>query len=809
MKYNRATRSIETSVRSLCAIAAKRGDLDTRRRRNDADRPTGGEIHRRLQSEAGGRYTPEVTLTNTVLFDGIYYTVSGRADGVIRSEKRICVDEIKSVSGYEFTLTPSFSHLAQLKCYAYFLCSSEYLDAIRGRITYYNVDNEKIKYFYYEFTRCELEEFYLGLIEEISVFARLLVDREVEILPRLKSAVFPYNELREGQEMMIRECYGAIKRGQRLFVEAPTGTGKTISSLYPAVRAVGEGLADRVFYLTAKASTRREAYAACGKLFSSGAKIRSVILNSKESLCQCPSKALGYTKKNTCNPDDCPFARGYYDKVNDALRELLVAYNGYPAGTVLEIAKKYGICPYELSLDLSEYCDVIICDYNYAFDPSVYLRRYFGDGGRKEKYVFLIDEAHNLADRAREMYSATVKLSDVAPLLGEAEESDGELMGILVPLVCEIEKAKRLCRDSLIKASDGTEMGFYMNDSPLPNFLEGLERFRRDCDKYLRQNPESVFYDKAYELVSVVKKFICVSEFFDKGFLSYVEVLGGDVTVKTFCLDPSRLMRVLLRRSVASALFSATLTPTEYFCDVLGCADEGITVSLPSPFDASAMLVAVADFVSVRLEDREDSISKYVSVIAATVSAKAGNYMVYFPSYGCLERVHKAFSKKYPKVRTVVQSRGMGFKEREAFLGAFKADEGHLRVGFCVLGGAFSEGVDLPGSRLIGAIIFGVGLPALSNEKNIIRDYFDGEGEGGRGYDYAYTFPGMNNVLQAAGRVIRTEGDRGVVVLADDRYALPLYKELFPEHWKNVRYARNTLSLAEMNKNFWKSQGNV
>ena len=809
MKYNRYTHSIETSVRSLCAIAAKRGDLDTRRRKTDADAPTGGEIHRRLQTEAGGKYSPEVTLTSTVLFDGIYYTVSGRADGIIRSTPKPCVDEIKSVSGYEFTLSPSFAYLAQLKCYAYFLCVSEYVDEVRGRITYYNRDNGKIKYFYYDFSRRELEEFYLGLIEEISVFARLLIEKEVDILPKLRSAVFPYTELREGQEIMIRECYGAIKRGQRLFVEAPTGTGKTISSLYPSVRAVGEGIADKVFYLTAKASTRREAYAACAKLFSAGAKIRGVVLNSKESMCQCPSKTFGRSKKNTCNPDDCPFAKGYYDKVNKALRELLTAYNGYPAGTVLEVAKKYGICPYELSLDLSEYCDVIICDYNYAFDPSVYLRRYFGDGGRREKYVFLIDEAHNLADRARDMYSATLKLSDVEPLICEVGESDATLSGMLLSLVCEIEKAKRLCRDSLVKASDGTEMGFYMNNSPLSSFWDGLEKFRRDCDRYLVQNPDSAFYDAAYELVSSVKKYLCVSEFFDKGFLSYVEVLGNDVTVKTFCLDPSGLMRVLLRRSVASALFSATLTPTEYFCDVLGCADEGITVSLPSPFDESAMLVAVADFVSVRFEDREDSISKYVSIIAATVSARAGNYMVYFPSYDCLEKVHSAFEKKYPKVRTIVQSKGMGIKEREAFLGAFKADEGRLRVGFCVLGGAFSEGVDLPGSRLIGAIIFGVGLPALSNERNIIRDYFDGEGEGGRGYDYAYTFPGMNNVLQAAGRVIRTEGDRGVVVLADDRYALPLYRELFPEHWKNVRYARSSPLLAEISKAFWKNQGKV
>ena len=809
MKYNKSTCAIELSVRSLCELAAKHGSIDNRHSKDARTLTVGGEIHRKLQSEAGGYYNPEVSLVNTTLYDGIYYTVSGRADGVIRTPEGLCVDEIKSVGGYEFRLPPDVTYMAQLKCYAYFLCVREELTEIKGRLTYFNIDTEKTRYFHYSFTLSELREFYVGLLEKISGFARLEVYRQVDVLPMAARATFPYTELREGQEMMIRECYGAIRRGQRLFVEAPTGTGKTISSLYPAVRALGEGMTDKIFYLTAKASTRREAYTACGKLFEAGSKIRAVVLNSKESMCRCYSRISGQSGRNMCNPDDCPFARGYYDKVNEALGELLTTYNGYPAKAVLAVAEKYGICPYELSLDLSEYCDVIICDYNYAFDPTVYLRRYFGEGGRREKYVFLVDEAHNLADRARDMYSATLCLSDVLELRDKCGGADGELDSILTSLTVAFGNAKKLCRDSLVRASDGTERGFYINSSTLPRFGEELELFRKKCDTWMKNNRESEFYDGVYVLSGEVKKYLCVSEYFDKGFLSYVEVLGGNITVKIFCLDPSALMKSLLRRSVATALFSATLTPAEYFCDVLGCADEGITVSLPSPFEPDDLMVAVADFVSVRFEDRAANIGKYVSVIAATVSAKAGNYMVYFPSYDCLEKVHTAFSKKYPKVETVVQSKGMGMREREDFLGAFKADKGHLRVGFCVLGGAFSEGVDLPGSRLIGAVIFGVGLPGLSNERNIIRDYFDGEGEGGRGYDYAYTFPGMNNVLQAAGRVIRTDRDRGVVVLVDDRYAEPLYRGLFPEHWKNLCYARNVASLAELTKGFWKNREQI
>ena len=803
MKYNKNSKAIEMSVRSLCSLAVKHGSIDCRYPTEQRSM-SGGEIHRKLQAEAGGYYDPEVTLINTMLHDGIYYTVKGRADGVIKLSNGLCVDEIKSVGGYEFRLPPDRLHEAQMKCYAYFLCVKEGLDSIKGRLTYFNVENQNTRYFNYDFTIQELREFYLGLLDKVSRFARRQIVKSIDVVTAAAYAPFPYTTLREGQEMMIRECFSAMKRGQRLFVEAPTGTGKTISSLYPAVRALGRGYVDRIFYLTAKASTRREAYAAASKIFSSGVGIRAVVLNSKENMCRCPTKLLENTTRNLCNPDDCPLARGYYDKVNDALEELLSGSNGYPAGAILDVAKKYGICPYELSLDLSEYCDVIICDYNYAFDPSVYLRRYFAEDGKKEKYAFLIDEAHNLADRARDMYSAELKISQVEGIR-MLTESKTELDRLLESLTAAFYKTKQLCKDNLVKVSDGTEQGFYMDRAPLGEFGESLELFRKKCDGWLRENQDSELYDEVNGLCSSVRKYLCVSEYFSKGFLCYVEVLGGDITVKTYCLDPSGVMKSLLRRSRAAVMFSATLTPTEYFLDVLGCAEEGISVSLPSPFEPDNMLVAVADFLSVRYDDREDNIKKYVSIIAATVSGKAGNYIVYFPSYDCLEKVSKAFENKYPKVETVVQSRGMGMKEREQFLNAFKADSDKLRVGFCVLGGGFSEGVDLPGSRLIGTVIFGVGLPGLSNERNIIRDYFDNDS--GTGYDYAYTFPGMNNVLQAAGRVIRTDSDRGVVVLVDDRYSQPLYRKLFPSHWKNFVYARNVIPLAGQIKEFWKNQG--
>ena len=798
MKYDRDSCSVELSVEELCALVASSGDLGGYRAFGDlkCDKK---ERLRILQSEADGFYNTEVELLSVSSAEDIYFTVSGIADGIIRrSDGGVTVDVIRNVGRYEFSLPPSEYLLSRLRCYAYFLCVRDGMESVAGRVTYYNVETKKTKHFKYRFETSFLKDAYASMLQRIVKRARHAVFRAEEGLSSAAAAVFPYPELREGQEMMIRECYSAIKHGKRIFAEAPTGTGKTMSSLYPAVRALGEGYMDRIFYLTAKASVRREAYHAAARLFETGVKLRTIVITAKEQMCpNCHGGA-----HEPCDHSLCPRAKGYYDRVGKAVEELLSEHSGYPRGLIAEVAARYGVCPYELSLDLSEYCDIIICDYNYAFDPAVYFRRYFSED-RGEKYVFLIDEAHNLSDRARDMYSAHIKRSQLIRLAKAFEERDGELCRYATDVGVMIDRMRSLCRDNMTKDAEGNEQGFYVSREPMDKLDEALELLRKKGDTWLRKHRHETGVRLIENILSDIRRYLAVSQCFNTGFLCYVEVFSGDVTVKNYCLDPSYVMNSLLNRATSSILFSATLTPPEYFCHVLGGAKEAESIALPSPFDPKDFCVSVLDGISVRSEDREKNYLKYVKIIAATVIQRRGNYIAYFPTYECLEGVLKVFKTKYPNVETVAQSRGMGASDKDAFLSAFKDDSGHLRVGFCVLGGAFAEGVDLPGSRLIGVLVFGVGIPALSNERNIIMEYFDNTT--GNGYDYAYTYPGMTRVLQAVGRVIRREGDRGIAVLVDDRYSEPKYRALFPQHWENIQYTGNARSLSEIMRRFWKN----
>ena len=806
MKYDIERAAVTLSVKELCTLAYLEGDLDLRPGRGY--RPSferaalGAEIHRKLQAEAGALYRAEVSLVNTTLYESIAFEVSGRADGIICADGTVTVDEIKTVSAKAFDLPPLVTHDAQLKCYGYFVARERELEAIDLRLTYYCTADGRIRYHTQTYTAEELAAYYRWLLSRILYRAQILVEHETVLRPSARAAHFPYRSVREGQDIMIREVYRDIRASKRLFVEAPTGTGKTLSALYPAVRALGEGYCDKIFYLTAKAATRREAFRAAAQLFSAGTQLRTVILTAREQICvNEAARADEAGVSHHCNPVDCPRAKGFFDRLGAALCEALSTLHGFSRTSVLEIAERHHLCPYEFQLALSEFCDTVICDYNYAFDPMVYLRRYFEpDAVAQNRYVFLVDEAHNLADRATAMYSAHLTARDVSALWQMLPEGDA-LFATLEKLSVPMQGFCRLCESDTVYDEDGVPHGFYINRAPMEDFCRAVSEVRTALDARLRTECGEVLEKAIYRLAVTLKHFEVVSEHYDDHFLTFIEREGDSCSLRLICLDPSRILNTCFSRAQASVLFSATLTPSDYFADILGGGKGAVRISVPSPFRAEQFaLVAVAN-LSTRYEDRAKSHARIASLLAATASGKPGNYIAYFPSYAYMEAVLEKFKKKYPKVSAVVQTRGMRADQREEFLSAFR-DDGKLRVGFCVLGGSFSEGIDLPGGQLIGSIIVGTGLPGLSSERNILRDYYETTRE--RGYDYAYTYPGMNRVLQAAGRVIRRTEDRGVIVLIDDRYAEPRYTQLFPDHWSHLQYAENSMELAEIVRDFWK-----
>lgn len=821
MNYNASQKLLEITVGELCFISHRSRDLDySRSYLRYAEMQEGSAAHRvlakHLATQTNDRYETECPLTLEYEYCGYNYRIIGRADGVTVAADGtpVTVDEYKSTNA-PTAKKPVPIHKAQLYCYALMLSRQYGLADINARLIYckrtlndvtvseedaWKVHAEKLPVPLLEKSLQKLLDYTLWYIRHEEL-------RQTEILPGASAIPFPYKSLRVGQSELIKECYRSIKNGKRFFVQAPTGIGKTVSVLYPAVRALSDGYCDKIFYLTAKSSTRKEAYNAAGKLFEVGAHIRTVILSAKSIMCRDPMKDFADGDGPRCDPVHCIYARGYNEKSKRAIDELLSVQNCFTPTAILKIAEKYKICPYELSLDLSELCDLIICDYNYVFDPTVYLRRYFSDTPTcPGKFLFLADEAHNLPDRARDMYSAELHSSALERIYTALPENEPLLIKSLGAFISDMYALKKLCRDDLTKDADGKLCGFWLDKNLYAPFVDRVRRLKSVADQVRGKYADTGEPSNALKLIDrlnfLLSRFARIADIFGDGFLNCIEFDHGRITIKLYCLDPSEVLDKCLSKAVSSVMFSATLTPPEYFADLLGCSPRNsVTLSLASPFPKENLCVVAATSVSTRYDDREKSVKKIANYIALAISHKIGNYIVYFPSYSYMSAVLEVFRNKYPNVPLLIQKPNMTADDRRDFIEGFPEDTGKMRVGFCVLGGSFSEGVDLPGTRLIGAIIIGVGLPGLSNERNIMRDHFQNKYE--CGYDYAYTYPGMNNVLQAAGRVIRTEHDTGVVLLIDDRYETPTYKALYPDTFSDIKFAHTPQDVSVCIRDFW------
>jgi len=773
------------SVRNLVDFVFQSGDLTAGGFQKRDRARLGTQGHRHVQRSRPAGYETEVEITYRVEGSDPPLEVRGFMDGLYASEDPVIIEEIKTTTLGLDQVGEDHNrlHLAQAQCYAYMYAVKHHLSQIVIHLTYYHLDSRKEKVFEHCFTLAELETFFSNTIAVYMDWFRKIRawqsrrDRSIEQLE------FPYKDYRPGQRDMAVAIYKTIRSNDRLYVQSPTGVGKTIAALFPAVKSLGQGLAARIFYLTAKTPGRLVAENALEDMRRADLQLRSVTLTAKEKICFCPPV--------NCDPEVCVFARDYFGKVKMALEEL-DQHQAYTRPVIEELARKYQICPFEFSLDVALWVDCIICDYNYVFDPRVYLHRFFDFS--IEPYVFLIDEAHNLPDRARSMYSAELekkKVLELQRMLKPHLPGLGKKLGSINKILLEIRKA---CQ------ADGRQV--LIENVPPEKLIKAVQGFSQATEDWLALNKATEFRQELLEFYFLCSSFLRTAEYFDTFYVSYFERQGqADLKARLFCLDPAPMLAGPLARSQAAIFFSATLLPLDYFMKLLTGAEDHPNRIFQSPFPKENVRLLIHNGIATKYAQRPDSYAAIASVVESICKAHAGNYLIFFPSYAYLASVLELLKEMIPENQLLVQDRGMTEAAREDFLTRFSASNQETLLGLAVMGGIFAEGIDLVGDRLIGAVVVGVGVPQVCLERDLIKDYFDQQKVSG--FAYAYQYPGFNRVLQATGRVIRTEVDRGIIVLIDERFTHARYRNLFPAHWRGYEVIRNTSELKENLERFW------
>lgn len=769
------------SVHQLVDFLLRTGDIDNRIY-NQETMAEGSFLHSMHQSKQGRNYMAEYPLKERFTCQGIDIVLEGRADGIYFDGQEYVIEEIKStiVNLDDYFLTQKEWHLGQAKCYALMFAHERNIDFIIIKLTYYHqLDKTRlIKEFRY--STHELEEDIDALFNEYLNFYRLIIERTKKRNQSAAELEFPFDDFRSGQRQMSKYCYAVAQNGGTLFVEAPTGIGKTISALYPSVKSFAGEENEKIFYLTAKNSGKEMALETCGMLKEHGLEATPIVITAKEKICFCPGKA--------CNPDECPYAKDYYTNIRKVLEYSLRNYQTFDFNALQEIAGHYAICPFEFSLDLSLFADIIICDYNYFFDPIVHLQRYF-DEDASDKIV-LVDEAHNLIERGRKMYSASLNYR----LYKKVQRSLSTL---------NHKKMKNALKriSKMFNEFKELELGDHQISYLEQTHLNGIEAFllaSKDVSRLHHDYVTEELKDFSMEL----NKFFRLYDYFDDSFVLYVSKNGEkELSINLFCLDPSAHLKMSFDRVKARTIFSATLSPSEYYIKSVGGGPNDAFLQLPSPFDPSHLKLMVAPKISVKYKNRGETLDEVVSYTKTLVNSKIGNYFVYVPSYEYLDSIAPLLEDE--NYDLLVQNREMSEGDKENFLSAFEDHPKRTMIGLAVVGGAFGEGIDLVSERLIGVVVVGVGMPQVCYERNLIRDYFNKKDK--EGYNFAYLYPGMNKVMQAVGRVIRGDNDRGVALLIDDRYLTKSYRDLFRNEWKDYSVITSKEDLQEECENFWRN----
>lgn len=908
-------KKVRISVRSLVEFILRSGDIDNRHGGGPMDKEAmqeGGRIHRKIQGKMGSNYKAEVPLTIEIPGEGYILTVEGRADGVIHEERieeekkitaedvtieqqmnleeylkveadseklvnqngqealeklvnqngknalerltktetsvsdHYIIDEIKGVYRDVNTLEqPLMLHLAQAKCYAYIYGSQNNLCTISVQMTYCNLETEEIKRFRETYTVEELEEWFMDIVGQYQKWAKHQIEwREIR-QASIKNVEFPF-PWRKGQKEVASSVYKTMLRRKKLFIQAPTGTGKTISTVFPAVKAVGEGIADRIFYATAKTITRTVAEEAYQILRRQGLHMKTLTLTAKEKIC--------FMDEAQCNPDACPYAKGHYDRVNDAVFEMITTGEVFDRPAIEEQARKWQVCPFEFGLDVSLWADAIICDYNYIFDPRAKLKRFFGEGVKGD-YLLLIDEAHNLVERGREMFSASLIKEDFLALRKAIKPYSVKMSRALSRCNTWLLEQKRdddgsdsydrkrgddgsdsydRKRDDGAVNSDDRKTGEFVKSSALQKMdnsswlyqkrsnvriLNGVGTFpiylMNLCgimEEFLEDSHNAEINEKVLELYFQVRRFLDTSDNLDENYLIYTELLeSGEFLIRLFCVDVSKNLQECLNRGKSTIYFSATFLPINYYKSLLSTLADDYAIYAKSTFDPQKRLVMIGTDTSSRYTNRNvREYQKMAEYVLTLIQAKRGNYMIFFSSYRMMEDVADQFAllceEKEENIRVICQETGMREAQREEFLAQFEESHPEGLAGFCVMGGIFGEGIDLKEDRLIGAVVVGAGLPQVCNERELLKAFYDQRGEDG--FFYAYLCPGMNKVLQSAGRVIRTEEDEGVILLLDERFSSSRYRQMFPEEWEQM-WLCNLQNVRQKTEEFWKERAHA
>jgi Rad3-related DNA helicase len=804
---------IRISVRNLVEFILRSGDIDNRKGgiAEKEAMQAGSRLHRKIQGRMDGSYRAEVPLSIEIPGDGYTLLVEGRADGIFFEDEHSIeegsaresaddsdsernpdgriyfIDEIKGVYRDVLTLQePVRIHLAQAKCYAYMYGSRQGLSHISVQMTYCNLETEELRRFRQTYATEELEAWFFEVAGQYQKWAELQKAWQKTRQESLKKLEFPY-EWRKGQKNVAVSVYRTMLRRKTLFIQAPTGTGKTISTIFPAVKAVGEGLADRIFYATAKTITRTVAEETYALLREHGMRLKSVTLTAKEKIC--------FLDETLCNPDDCPYAKGHFDRVNDAVFDLISTAEVFTRPVIEEYAQKWQVCPFEFGLDVSLWVDAIICDYNYIFDPRARLKRFFGEGVKGD-YLFLIDEAHNLVERGREMFSASLYKEDFLALKKEIKPYSQKMSRALARCNTWLLEQKRECENVQVLDGIGTFPVYLMN-------LCGI------MEDFLDDHGNTPVGEQVRELYFEVRRFLDTCDLLNENYVIYTE-LGEDgrFKIRLYCVDVSENLQSCLDKGKSTIYFSATFLPIHYYKRLLSTGTEDYAIYAHSIFSTEKRKVLIGTDTSSRYTNRSaQEYRRMAEYILRLIRAKRGNYMAFFPSYRMMEEVAEQFEElceeQKDEVRLLCQTTGMQEPQREEFLAQFEQVHEQGLAGFCVMGGIFGEGIDLRNDRLIGAVIVGTGLPQVCNEREILKRFYDKRGEDG--FFYAYMCPGMNKVLQSAGRVIRTEEDRGVILLLDERFAAARYRRMFPDEWERPEYC--TLGNVEQKAaSFWEGQ---